>query len=240
MLLLPGQPLPNPFPPGCSFLVDKPLEWTSFDVVNRVRHALSRRLGIKKIKVGHAGTLDPLASGLLVLCYGTFTKKIEELQAEEKEYTGTIRLGATTPSFDLETEIDQTFPTEHLTEETLDAARRQFLGEIMQRPPVFSAIKVGGKRAYESARRGSELELPARPVFIKEFEIARVALPDVEFRVACGKGTYLRSLARDFGEAVGSGGHLTELRRTRSGGFSVEDAWQVPDLVALLKEPIDV
>lgn len=236
MILLPGQPLPDPFPPGCMFLVDKPYDWTSFDAVLKIRNPLSRRLGVKRVKIGHAGTLDPLASGLLVVCVGTFTKKIEEFQAETKEYTGTIRLGETTPSFDLETQVDQTYPTEHLTEALLDQTRVQFLGEIQQRPPIFSAIKVDGKRAYESARSGKELELAARPVRIDVFEITRFELPEVDFRVVCGKGTYLRSLARDFGTAVGSGGHLTALRRTKSGRFSVEDAWQIADLVALIKQ----
>lgn len=235
MFLLPGQPLPDPFPIGCMFLIDKPFGWTSFDVVNKIRYPLSRRLGIRKLKIGHAGTLDPLATGLLVLCYGSFTKKIEEIQTQAKEYTGTIRLGSTTPSFDLETEIDRRFPTEHIDNQLIEKMRPLFLGEIQQRPPVFSAIKIDGKRAYESARSGRELEMVARPVRIDEFEITRFEMPDLDFRVTCGKGTYLRSLANDFGEALGSGGHLTALRRTKTGGFLVENAWQVADLVKMIQ-----
>lgn len=237
MFLLPGQPLPDPFPPGVMFLIDKPFGWTSFDVVNKIRYPLSRRLGIRKLKIGHAGTLDPLATGLLVLCYGSFTKRIEEIQAQEKEYTGTIRLGSTTPSFDLETEIDRLFPTEHIDSQLIEKTRHQFIGDIQQRPPVFSAIKIDGKRAYESARAGRDLEMAARTVRIDEFTITRFEMPDVDFRVVCGKGTYLRSLANDFGEALGSGGHLTALRRTKTGGFSVENAWQVTDLVSLIQPP---
>jgi tRNA pseudouridine55 synthase len=235
MIFHPNDVFPDPFPAGCIILIDKPLDWTSFDVVHKIRNPLSKRLGIKKLKVGHAGTLDPLASGLLVICVGIFTKKIDEIQVQAKEYTGTIRLGETTPSYDLETEIDQTYPISHISPEKIDAARHQFLGEIQQRPPIFSAIKVDGKRAYNNARAGVDFELPARTIRIDEFDIVRVEMPDVDFRVLCGKGTYLRSLAFDFGRALESGGHLTALRRTSTGGFSVENAWKMDDLIQAIK-----
>lgn len=209
---------------GQVLLIDKPLEWTSFQVVNKLRWLIRKQFNLKKIKVGHAGTLDPLATGLLIICTGKFTKKIDSYQAQEKEYTGTITLGATTPSYDLETEINESFDISSLTEAVIQETRLQFLGEIEQRPPVFSAIKKDGKRLYEFARSGEEVEVPTRLVTISEFEITNIKLPDVHFRVRCSKGTYIRSLAYDFGKAMQNGGHLSALRRTKIGDFDVKDA----------------
>lgn len=215
------------FTAGQILLIDKPLHWSSFQAVNKIKWALKKNLGLKKIKVGHAGTLDPLATGLLIVCTGKATKQISELQGQVKEYTGTFHLGATTPSYDLETEINETFPTDHITSEILETAKHSFLGEIDQRPPVFSALKKDGKRLYEHARKGEEVEIPTRKVTIHEFELTRVALPEIDFRVICSKGTYIRSLAFDFGQAVGSGAHLTALRRTKIGDYSVDKAIEV-------------
>lgn len=212
------------FQEGQTLLIDKPLHWSSFQAVNKVKWSLKKYLGLKKIKVGHAGTLDPLASGLLIVCTGKATKTIQELQGQVKEYTGTIRLGAATPSYDLETEIAATFPTDHITADRIRETALQFIGEIDQKPPVFSAIKKDGKRLYEHARAGEEVEIASRKTTIYEFDITRIEMPEVDFRVTCSKGTYIRSLAHDFGIALGSGGHLTALRRTKSGGFSVTDA----------------
>jgi len=212
------------FTEGKVLLIDKPLTWSSFQAVNKVKWALKKRLGLKKIKVGHAGTLDPLATGLLIICTGKFTKRIPELQGMVKEYTGTFYMGATTPSYDLETEINETFPTEHITEALLQETVQQFLGEIDQKPPVFSAIKKDGKRLYEHARKGEEVEIAARKTTIYEFELTRIALPEVDFRVVCSKGTYIRSLAYDYGVALNSGAHLTALRRTKIGEFDVVNA----------------
>ncbi|KXN99157.1 pseudouridine synthase [Aequorivita aquimaris] len=209
---------------GQVILIDKPLEWTSFQAVNKVRWLIRKSFGIKKIKVGHAGTLDPLATGLLIICTGKFTKKIDTFQAQEKEYTGTFILGATTPSYDLETEIDQTFDISEITSEKIKEATKQFLGEIQQQPPVFSALKKEGKRLYEFARSGEEVEIPFRTVTISEFEITNTELPTIDFRVVCSKGTYIRSLANDFGKVLNNGAHLSALRRTRIGEFSVENA----------------
>jgi len=209
---------------GQVLLIDKPLEWTSFQAVNKVRWLIRKSFGIKKIKVGHAGTLDPLATGLLIICTGKFTKKIDTFQAQEKEYTGTFTLGATTPSYDLETEIDQTFDISEITSEKIKKATQQFLGEIQQQPPVFSALKKEGKRLYEFARSGEEVEIPFRTVTISEFEITKVELPNIDFRVVCSKGTYIRSLANDFGKALNKGAHLSALRRTKIGQLSVENA----------------
>ena len=209
---------------GQVLLIDKPLTWSSFQAVNKLKYTLKNRLGLpKKFKIGHAGTLDPLATGLLIVCTGKFTKNITEIQAQTKEYTGTIQVGATTPSYDLETEIDATFPTAHITEALIHETVQQFLGEIDQKPPVFSAIKKDGKRLYEHARAGEEVEIASRKTTIYEFEITRIALPEIDFRVACSKGTYIRSLAYDFGFALQSGGHLTALRRTKIGEYSVEN-----------------
>ncbi|MEC4004074.1 tRNA pseudouridine(55) synthase TruB [Flavobacterium sp. SUN052] len=209
---------------GQIILIDKPLTWSSFQAVNKLKYILKRKYDLpKKFKIGHAGTLDPLATGLLIICTGKFTKKITEIQAQAKEYTGTITVGATTPSYDLETEVDATFPTEHITEALILETTKQFLGEINQKPPVFSAIKKDGKRLYELARAGEEVEIAFRKTTIYEFEITRIALPEIDFRIACSKGTYIRSIAFDFGNALQSGGHLTKLRRTKIGNYSVED-----------------
>ena len=220
------------FEEGEILLINKPLTWSSFDVINRFRYFLRKQCGIQKIKVGHAGTLDPLADGLLIVCTGKFTKRIDEFQGQEKEYTGTFRLGATTPSFDLEHEVDQIYETSHITEAMIYEAAKKFTGDLEQVPPVFSAIKVGGKRAYKFARNEEDIELNSRPVNIREFEITRIEMPEVDFRISCSKGTYIRSLARDFGMALGSGAHLTALRRTRIGEFLLKDAWELEDLMA--------
>ena len=220
------------FQAGQVLLLDKPLNWTSFQLVNKVRWLIRKNHNIKKIKVGHAGTLDPLATGLLIICTGKFTKRIEEFMGQEKEYTGTITLGATTPSFDLETEVNETFPTEHLTEEKIQAATEQFTGSIQQQPPVFSALKKDGKRLYEYAREGTEVEVNYRTVEISSFEITNIDLPEVSFRVSCSKGTYIRSLANDFGKALESGGHLSSLRRTRIGEFKVENSVTIEEFEA--------
>jgi len=211
---------------GKTLLIDKPLEWSSFQVVNKLRWLIRKQYGIKKIKVGHAGTLDPLATGLLLICTGKFTKTINELQGQIKEYTGTITLGSTTPSYDLETEVDQTFPTTHLNEELIKEATKQFIGKIEQFPPVFSALKKDGKRLYEYARKGEEVKINSRPIEISEFEITEIDLEHlkVNFRVVCSKGTYIRSLAHDFGKALNSGAHLSVLRRTKIGDYNVDKA----------------
>lgn len=216
--------LPEDFTDGKVLLIDKPLTWSSFQAVNKIKWALKKHLGLKKLKVGHAGTLDPLATGLLIICTGKFTKRIPELQGMVKEYSGTFHIGATTPSYDLETEINETFPIGHITEELLQQTLQQFLGEIDQKPPVFSAIKKDGKRLYEHARKGEEVEIEARKTTIYEFELTRIALPEVDFRVLCSKGTYIRSLAYDYGIALNSGAHLTALRRTKIGEFDVVNA----------------
>lgn len=209
---------------GQILLIDKPLTWSSFQAVNKLKYILKRKYNLpKKFKIGHAGTLDPLATGLLIVCTGKFTKRITEIQAQAKEYTGTITVGATTPSYDLETEVDATFPSEHITSELIQETVKQFVGEIDQKPPVFSAIKKDGKRLYEHARAGEEVEIAARKTTIYEFEITKFDMPKIEFRVVCSKGTYIRSLAFDFGKALNSGAHLSALRRTKIGDFSVEN-----------------
>ncbi len=223
------------FKNGQVLLIDKPLNWTSFQVVNKLRWAIRRRFGLKKIKVGHAGTLDPLATGLLVICTGKKTKTISELQAENKQYTGRLRLGETTPSYDLETAIDKTWPTEHITSEMIEEATRHFLGTIDQTPPVFSAVKQDGVRLYEKARKGEKVDVKKRSVNILDFDITRIEMPDVDFRVTCSKGTYIRSLAHDFGKQLGSGAHLTRLRRTRSGEFDVEQAETIEEFLKRLE-----
>ncbi|WP_396210811.1 tRNA pseudouridine(55) synthase TruB [Flavobacterium sp.] len=213
---------PEDFLEGQIILIDKPLTWSSFQAVNKLKYILKRKFDLpKKFKIGHAGTLDPLATGLLIICTGKFTKKISEIQAQAKEYTGTISVGATTPSYDLETEVNATFPTQHISEALILETTQQFIGEIDQKPPVFSAIKKDGKRLYEHARAGEEIEIASRKTTIYEFEITRIALPEIDFRVKCSKGTYIRSLAFDFGNALNSGGHLTALRRTKIGNYSV-------------------
>ncbi|WP_411029008.1 tRNA pseudouridine(55) synthase TruB [Spongiimicrobium sp. 3-5] len=209
---------------GQLLLIDKPLKWTSFQAVNSVKWAIRKKFDLKKIKVGHAGTLDPLATGLLLICTGKFTKKISELQGQEKEYTGTITLGATTPSYDLESEVDHTYPITHLTEKSIYDTAMHFIGEIQQIPPIFSALKKDGKRLYQYARQGEEVEIKSRTVHVREFEITKINLPEVGFRICCSKGTYIRSLAHDFGKALGSGGYLSELRRTKIGYYNVDKA----------------
>ena len=209
---------------GQILLIDKPYKWSSFQALNSVKWTIRKAFSLKKIKVGHAGTLDPLATGLLLICTGKNTKKIPELQGMEKEYTGTFHLGATTPSYDLETAEDATYPTGHLTEFRIRETTGQFLGEVLQKPPVFSAIKKDGKRLYQYAREGKPVEAPTRKVHISEFELTRIALPEVDFRVRCSKGTYIRSLAHDFGQALNSGAYLSELKRTKTGSFNVNKA----------------
>lgn len=209
---------------GQVLLFDKPLEWSSFQLVNKVRWLIRKNLHIKKIKVGHAGTLDPLATGLMIICTGKFTKRINEFMGQAKEYTGTITLGGTTPSYDLETEIDQTFPIDHISEEMMYAFAKAYTGTIQQRPPIFSALKKDGKRLYEFARKGETVDIPTRETTIHEFEITRIALPEVDFRVSCSKGTYIRSLAYDFGKGLDSGAYLSVLRRTKIGDHNVSNA----------------
>ena len=213
---------------------DKPYEWTSFGLVAKVRYLLCKRLGVKKLKVGHAGTLDPLATGVLLVCTGKATKRIEELQAHTKEYVATLRLGATTPSFDLEKPVDAEYPTEHITREMVEETLNRFVGTIEQVPPVFSACKVNGSRAYELARKGEEVELKAKTLVIDEMELLRCELPEIVIRVVCSKGTYIRALARDIGVALQSGAHLTALRRTRIGAVRVEDCLKLDDFAEWL------
>jgi len=219
------------FKNGQVLLIDKPLDWTSFQVVNKLRWHIRQKFNIKKIKVGHAGTLDPLATGLLVICTGKFTKRINEYQGQIKEYTGEITLGGTTPSYDLESEVDKIFPTDHITEELIQKTVKQFIGEIDQVPPIFSALKKDGKRLYELAREGKTTEIASRKITIEEFEITKIDLPKVNFRVVCSKGTYIRSLANDLGKALNSGGHLSKLRRTKIGNFLVEDGTTIEDFI---------
>lgn len=216
--------------------IDKPYGWTSFDAVKRVRGALLKRMKLKKLKVGHAGTLDPLATGVMMVCTGKATKLIDQLQAHTKEYVAEIALGATTPSFDLETEIDATYPTFHITRELTEETLKQFIGAIEQVPPAFSACKVNGERAYKIARRGDEVEIKAKLLVIDEIELLRFSPESITIRVVCSKGTYIRALARDIGKALGSGGHLTALRRTRIGDISVDKCLSVDDTVTLIRE----
>jgi tRNA pseudouridine55 synthase len=220
------------FADGQLLLINKPYKWTSFDVVGKLRNAFKPL----KLKVGHAGTLDPLATGLLIICTGKMTKQIDTFQAEEKEYTGTMVLGATTPTYDLESEPEKKFEVGHLTEEEIRVACAQFTGNIQQYPPAHSAIKVDGERLYEKARRGEEVELKLRNVTISEFEITRIELPEVDFRVVCSKGTYIRSLVNDFGVALNNGAYMSALRRTRSGGYRIEDAHEIMELVTDIRK----
>jgi tRNA pseudouridine55 synthase len=212
------------FKEGRVFLIDKPLTWTSFNAVSKIKWLIKKRFSVKKIKVGHAGTLDPLATGLLIICTGKFTKRIDDFQAQKKEYTGTITVGATTPSYDMETEVNEKFPIDHITEQLVLDTAKTFLGDQDQFPPIFSALKKEGKRLYEMARAGQEVEVEARKINIEEFEITRVELPEIDFRVVVSKGTYIRSLAFDFGKRIDSGGYLSALRRTKIGDFNVDDA----------------
>ena len=219
---------------GQVLLIDKPLEWTSFQVVNKLRWQLRQTFNLKKIKVGHAGTLDPLATGLLIICTGKMTKQINTFQEQIKTYTGTLKLGSTTPSYDLETEIDQRFTTDHITNNVIHETINEFRGEIDQFPPVFSALKKEGKRFYEFARAGEKVEISSRKVTIHNFEILNIKNKTVNFSVTCNKGTYIRSLAHDFGKALKSGAHLTGLRRTKIGSFSVENATSIEDFISTL------
>lgn len=263
MLLSPTLSFPDTFPKGAVVLIDKPPGWTSFDVVNKVRYLLANRLGIKymKLKVGHAGTLDPLATGLLVLCVGEMTKQIERLQGMEKAYTGTFTFGGTTASFDLEKPVSKTFPTAHLNDELLQGTLEQFTGQILQAPPVFSAIKIDGKRVYKDARTGAEVEMPERPVTVKSFRVGSLRPvakenyereagiiskkgasiymhPDykdglqADFEVVCGKGVYIRSLANDLGMALDTGAYLSSLCRTSASGYNLTEAWEIEQFTA--------
>ena len=220
---------------GQLLLIDKPLEWTSFQVVNKIRWALKRKFNIKKLKVGHAGTLDPLATGLLIICTGKMTKKISEFQDLDKTYIGTITLGATTPSFDLETPINKRFPLKHLNKEKIIEAKKNFIGTINQYPPIFSAIKKKGKRLYEFARIGKKIEIQSRKVVIYNFEFSKINLPDLNFKLKCSKGTYIRSLANDFGKSIDSGGYLSSLRRTAVGSFKIKNSIQLQEFIEKLK-----
>lgn len=216
---------------GQVLLIDKPLNWTSFQVVNKLRWEIRQAFNIKKIKVGHAGTLDPLATGLLVICTGKMTKQIDTFQGQTKEYTGTIALGGTTPSYDLETEINETFPISHITEALIYDATKQFIGNIQQYPPIFSALKKDGKRLYEFARAGETVEIKPRTVTISEFEITKIDGSNIDFRVVCSKGTYIRSLANDFGKALNSGAHLSALRRTKIGDFHIDNSVTIENFI---------
>jgi tRNA pseudouridine55 synthase len=221
---------------GQLLLIDKPLEWTSFQVVNKLRWHIRKTFDIKKIKVGHAGTLDPLATGLLIICTGKKTKQIEQYQAQVKTYTGTFVLGSTTPSYDLETDVDATFSTAHITEDLIHQTTAQFTGNIEQFPPLFSALKKDGKRLYEFARAGKEVSILARNISVDFFKITAIRGLEVDFEIQCSKGTYIRSLAHDFGKALNSGAHLSALRRTKIGAFSVDDAMSVDAFMDSLKK----
>lgn len=214
---------------GSMLLVDKPKTWTSFDVVNKIRYAL--KLPKKKLKVGHAGTLDPLATGLLIICTGKFTKKINELQGLDKVYDGIIQLGAITPSYDAETEIETTFDTSNITEEAILSCAKSFIGKQEQIPPIHSAVKIDGQRAYKLAREGQEVKMKTRSIELYDFKILNVEMPDVSFEVHCSKGTYIRSLAYDFGKRLDNGGYLKGLRRTKIGKYSLDDAWNLEELI---------
>ena len=220
---------------GEVLLIDKPLNWTSFQVVNKLRWEIRQAFNIKKIKVGHAGTLDPLATGLLVICTGKMTKQIDTFQGQIKEYTGTFVLGGTTPSYDLETEVNEIFETKHITEDLIHSTTAQFTGEIEQFPPIFSALKKDGKRLYEYARAGETVEIKSRKVQVSEFEITKIDGLNIDFRIVCSKGTYIRSLAHDFGRALQSGAHLSALRRTKIGDFNVANGVSIEDFIASLK-----
>lgn len=224
---------------GCTILVDKPYTWTSFDVVNKIRWNLKQRLGIKKIKVGHAGTLDPLATGLLIICIGKHTKLIDQIMGGEKTYTGTILLGKTTPSYDLETEYNEVFSTEHITPEMIEEIRKTFIGELQQIPPIFSAKQVEGKRAYDLARAGKEIVLKSNTVHISDFKVSTERFPEIDFEISCSKGTYIRSIAYDFGKALNSGGVLIALRRIRSGDLTIENSKSVDDWIHEIRNESD-
>jgi len=221
---------------GEVLLIDKPLEWTSFDVVNSLRYTIRKAFNIKKIKVGHAGTLDPLATGLLIICTGKLTKQIESYQGQDKVYIGSMHIGETTPSFDKETEVDQTFDISEITEELLQKATLKFIGEIEQTPPAYSAVKIDGKRAFEYARKDNEVKIKSRIVTISDFKLLNYDLPEIDFLVSCSKGTYIRSLVNDFGKAINNGAYMSGLRRTGIGEFSVNDAYSVDEMKELIRK----
>ena len=223
------------FVSGTLLLIDKPLEWTSFDVVKKVRNLIKKKLQIKNIKVGHSGTLDPLATGLLIVCTGEFTKRIEEIQGQEKTYTGQFTLGATTPSFDRETKVNHTFNTAHITKQLLEETTKQFVGEITQIPPIFSALKKDGKRLYDFARENEEVEIKERKVMVHSFEITDINFPEVNFKISCAKGTYIRSIANDFGRALNSGAYLSKLCRTKIGKYNLKDAFSLNEVEEKMK-----
>lgn len=223
------------FQAGEILCVNKPLDWTSFNVVSKIRYTLKHKLGVKKIKVGHAGTLDPLATGLLIVCTGKMTKQIESIQGLTKEYSGVITLGATRPSYDCETEIDQNFDVHHINEEMLEKTRQGFIGKQEQMPPIFSAIKIKGKKAYDLARKGKEVKMKKRPIEIVDFTIDTEDFPDIKFHVKCSKGTYIRSLAHDFGQCLNSGAYLSKLHREAIGDYRSENAWELDDLIEHIK-----
>ena len=225
---------------GEIFYINKPLNWTSFNVVNKIRWKLQKTMKIKKIKVGHAGTLDPLATGVMILCTGKATKRIEEFQYQTKEYIATLKLGETTPSFDLELPVDNTYPVEHITRETVEEVIPQFKGEIWQVPPVYSAVKIDGKRAYDYARKGEEVEIQPKLLAIDEIEILNCDLPYLTLRIVCSKGTYIRALARDIGQALGSGAHLTALCRTRIGEVTLSHCSEIDELIEKLEKELGV
>ena len=223
------------FVSGTLLLIDKPLEWTSFDVVKKIRNLIKKKLQIKKIKVGHSGTLDPLATGLLIVCTGKFTKRIEKIQGQEKTYTGQFTLGATTPSFDRETKASHTFDTAHITKQLLEETAKQFVGEIKQIPPIFSALKKDGKRLYDFARKNEEVEIKERKVMVHSFEITDINFPEVNFKISCRKGTYIRSIANDFGRALNSGAYLSKLCRTKIGEYNLKDAFSLNEVEEKIK-----
>lgn len=232
----PTQLTDQDYKDGQVLLFDKPLGWTSFQLVNKVRWLIRKNFNIKKIKVGHAGTLDPLATGLMIICTGKFTKRISEFMGQEKEYTGTITLGGTTPSYDLETAIDKTYPTEHITNDAIYALAKAHQGKLQQRPPIFSALKKEGKRLYEFARAGEEVAIPTREIHISSFKITRIDMPEVDFTVRCSKGTYIRSLAYDFGLGLKSGAHLSRLKRTKIGDYSIDVAQSLEEFIATFED----
>ena len=221
---------------GQMVLIDKPLGWSSFDVVKKIKHLISKKYNLKKLKVGHAGTLDPLATGLLIVCTGKFTKRISEIQGQEKTYTGTITLGGTTPSYDLETEVDNNYKTSHITKELIHQTTKQFIGEIDQKPPIFSALKKGGERLYEKARRGEEIIIESRKIFVREFNIISIENLTVAFEIKCSKGTYIRSIANDFGSALNSGGYLSSLCRTAIGDYQLSKGIDIESFEKLLNK----
>ena len=221
---------------GQMVLIDKPLGWSSFDVVKKIKHLISKKYNLKKLKVGHAGTLDPLATGLLIVCTGKFTKRISEIQGQEKTYTGTITLGGTTPSYDLETEVDTNYKTSHITKELIHQTTKQFIGEIDQKPPIFSALKKGGERLYEKARRGEKIIIESRKIFVREFNIISIENLTIAFEIKCSKGTYIRSIANDFGTALNSGGYLSSLCRTAIGDYQLSKGIDIESFEKLLNK----